>query len=129
LFHTPNDFRIRKHPLPKYSSDDSAGNNGCFLMLFEGYKIYCFASDKEGWEHVAVTVNRNRKPTWEVMSHVKDLFWDDNDCVVQYHPPKAGYVDSNPNTLHLWRHLGRKIWQRKVPMPSVELIGLVEKRT
>lgn len=55
-----------------------------------------------GWEHVSVSY-KNRVPTWDEMCKVKDMFWKDNECVVQYHPPKSEYVNVHPYCLHLWK--------------------------
>ena len=30
----------------------------------------------------------------------------DEECVVQYHPPKSEYVNFHPYCLHLWRKVG-----------------------
>jgi hypothetical protein len=54
------------------------------------------------WEHVSVSA-RDRCPTWEEMCWVKELFWGDGECVLQFHPPKADYVNCHPFVLHLWR--------------------------
>jgi hypothetical protein len=72
---------------------------------------------KYGWEHVSVSC-ADRPPTWEEMCIVKDLFWDDNECVVQYHPSKADYVNHHPHCLHLWRPL-----RRRLPTPPTILVG------
>src|SRR5215218_9591845 len=47
-----------------------------------------------GWEHVSVSTPY-RTPTWEEMCRVKELFWDDTETVVQFHPPKASYVNNH----------------------------------
>lgn len=60
----------------------------------------CKASD--WWEHVSVSLE-DRIPTWVEMCRVKDLFWMETECVVQFHPPKSDYVNIHPNVLHLWR--------------------------
>lgn len=57
-------------------------------------------SDK--WDHVSVSL-ANRTPNWQEMCFVKELFWDDEDTVVQYHPPKSQYVNIHERVLHLWR--------------------------
>ena len=36
----------------------------------------------------------------------KALFWDEDDCVIQYHPPRSEYVNNHQNCLHLWRPIG-----------------------
>jgi hypothetical protein len=54
------------------------------------------------WEHVSVSLH-NRCPGWEEMCFIKDLFWDDSECVVQFHPAKADYINAMPYCLHLWK--------------------------
>src|SRR5580658_4748259 len=44
------------------------------------------------FEHVSVSL-AHRCPTWEEMCKIKDLFWDDEDVVVQFHPAKSEYVN------------------------------------
>jgi hypothetical protein len=63
------------------------------------------------WDHVSVS-REDRVPTWEDMCWVKDWFFEEEECVVQYHPPKKDYVNNNPRVLHLWRPVGVEI-----PMP------------
>lgn len=67
---------------------------------------------KEGprWEHVSISLQPGivapRCPIWEEMCIVKDLFWDAEDCVVQFHPPRSEYVNESAYCLHLWRPVG-----------------------
>jgi len=70
-----------------------------------------------GWEHVSVS-NRHRTPNWQEMCFVKDLFWNDEDWVVQFHPARSQYVNLHPYTLHLWRKPGTEF-----PTPPPELVG------
>lgn len=68
------------------------------------------------WDHVSVSF-RDRCPTWEEMCQVKDIFFNDDECVVQYHPPKNEYVNNHPYCLHLWK------WQKgEFPKPSKEFV-------
>jgi hypothetical protein len=53
------------------------------------------------------------------MCFIKDLFWDAEDVVIQYHPAKSEYVNMHENTLHLWRPVGKEI-----PTPPKELVGV-----
>ena len=123
MFHVPNKDRIRKGPL---ASDDSYGNNGAFYTYFNptmGLQI--IASDQEGWEHVSVTaivrkMTYPRTPTWNEMCKVKNLFWDEEDIVVQFHPKKSEYVNNHNYCLHLWRKIGIEF-----ETPPTELIGLI----
>lgn len=74
----------------------------------------------ERWEHVSVSVKpelgkKARCPTWEEMCFVKDLFWAEDEAVIQYHPPEEVYVNLHPHTLHLWKPIGREV---PVPHPD-----------
>ena len=70
-----------------------------------------------GWEHVSVSIE-HRTPNWAEMCFVKDLFWRDDEPVVQFHPPKSEYVNFHPFCLHLWRPLAALL-----PMPPSHLVG------
>lgn len=96
MFKVPNQFRLRTGA---YGSTNAAGNNGAFIFP---NGIRCIVSDGAEWEHVSASL-ADRIPTWEEMCWVKDTFWSPEDCVVQYHPPKADYVNCHTYTLHLWR--------------------------
>jgi hypothetical protein len=100
-------------------SDDSFGNNGVFIIPYIGVTVHCIASDGEGWEHVSITMGEfGKTPPWQAMVYVKNLFWGEEDCVIQYHPPKSKYVNCHPNCLHLWRSTTEEF-----PMPAQKLIG------
>ena len=70
------------------------------------------------WEHCSVSINRARTPSWEIMCAVKDLFWDEEDVVVQFHPKKSEYVNNHPHVLHLWRQVGKEY-----ELPDSILVG------
>ena len=108
MMHVPNKYRLRIGP--KGLDDNESGNNGAFLIPTRPGQppLRVIASDGEGWEHVSVSLP-NRCPTWDEMCKVKALFWDDEDCVVQFHPPKRDYVNLHPYCLHLWRPIGATI--------------------
>jgi len=115
-FKVPNKFRIRDG---RSGSSDDIGNAGAFaIKLKHGQQVFAIASDGLGWEHVSVS-RRDRCPTWDEMCQVKGLFWDDDDCVVQYHPPKSQYVNNHPYCLHLWRQVGSEF-----PSPPAVLVGI-----
>jgi len=44
------------------------------------------ANESIPWEHVSVST-RHRCPYWKEMCFVKDLFWDEEEPVMQLHPP------------------------------------------
>ena len=102
-FKVPNKFRVRSGLM---GSSDDEGNNGMFVIfLKQGQKVKVIASDGLGWEHVSVSRD-DRTPTWDEMCQVKDMFWDESDCVIQYHPAKKDYVNVHNHCLHLWRTEG-----------------------
>jgi hypothetical protein len=72
---------------------------------------------EHGWEHVSVSLGF-RCPMWAEMCLVKDLFWDEEETVLQFHPPKSNYVNYHPYTLHLWKQIGVD-----AKLPPTNLIG------
>lgn len=71
-------------------------------------KIIANDGQETGWDHVSVSLPDwpNRCPSWEEMCAVKTLFWDDSECVVQFHPATENYVNTHTGCLHLWKYLG-----------------------
>lgn len=79
-------------------------------------------SEEIPWEHVSLRsrdYKGERCPTWEEMCFVKDMFWDDEECVVQFHPPKSEYVNNHPFVLHLWKPTNAVI-----PTPPSIAVGI-----
>jgi len=72
-------------------------------------------SASTGWEHVTVEADHGT-PTWDEMCFVKSLFWKEEECAVEYHPPLSQYVKVSPNCLHLWRPK-----HATIPMPSASV--------
>lgn len=70
----------------------------------------------EGWDHVSVS-RIDKPPTWDEMCFVKSLFFEDSECVVQFHPPKSNYVNLHNNCLHLWKPA-----RTPIPMPPIECV-------
>ena len=116
MFHVPNEHRVRRGVS---ASTEGDGNNGCFMIqrLGRDNDIRIIASDGMEWEHVSVSLSK-RVPTWEEMCYIKKIFWDEEDYVIQYHPPKSEYVNCHPFVLHLWRPIGTEI-----PRPPSVLVG------
>jgi len=111
MFHVPENYRLLKGPL---ASDKRYGNNGAFVINNVGIFVNTIASDGEGWERVSVSIP-NRVATWTEMCFIKKLFWDEEDAVIQIHPPKKDYVNCHPYTLHLWRKCGTNDFYDKPP--------------
>ena len=121
-FHVPEQFRIREGELASTAAD---GNNGAFAMGIKRPSGLCvafvIASDGEGWEHASLTIRQGKKlrmPTWDDMCAIKDLFWDADDCVVQFHPPESAYISNHPTCLHLWRPT-----HERLPTPPSWMVG------
>ena len=103
-----------------YWSTPDYGWNGMFRIRTQWGRLRCVCSDGEGWKHVSVTIEGDRRPPkWDVMCFIKDLFFEPEDCVVQFHPPKSEYVNQHPGCLHLWMPTDRKI-----PTPPSIMVGL-----
>jgi len=65
------------------------------------------ASDGRDGAHVSVSLS-NRTPNWREMWYINNLFWDEEEVVIQYHPAKSAYVNRHANCLHLWRPVGQE---------------------
>lgn len=110
----------------RYWTTETDGFNGMFRIYKDGWLFRCVASDGSGagddrfkWQHVSVSIeNYNKPPSWKHMCWIKDLFWEPEDVVVQYHPAKSEYVNFHPNCLHLWRPL-----IEKMPVPLSIMVG------
>ena len=116
MFHAPDNYRIRSGPFASTSYDC---NNGAFLIPYKGKYLSVISSEGEGWEHVSVSL-KHRCPVWEEMCFIKDLFWDETDCVIQYHPPRSDYVNNHKYCLHLWRPMDVEL-----PRPPSWMVGLL----
>ncbi len=120
----PEKYRFKKGMM---GSDSSYGNNGVFVIphyKISFYEINCIVSDGMGWQHVSVTISSTQRkvercPTWEEMCYVKSLFWDNNETVIQYHPPESEYVNNHPYCLHLW-----KPDNVQLPLPDSLMVGI-----
>jgi hypothetical protein len=111
------------------STTDADGMNGIFVvpvhnLLNSGHKVtaVCIVSDGTNpdltefipWEHVSCRImefGKSRMPTWDEMCVIKDVFWGEDEVVVQFHPAKKDYVNFHPHVLHLWK-------SKKEPFPT-----------
>lgn len=93
------------------------GSGEIHMPLWQGTVIWSYGG---GWEHVSVCPYKSTKiPSWEDMCKIKDIFWNEDECVVQYHPPKSEYVNNMSNCLHLWRPI-----DVEMPMPPSIFVGV-----
>lgn len=119
MFQAPEKFRVTtNHPL---ASCSSFGNNGYFMIpLSSRSTAFVIISDGNGWDHVSahiISEGKERTPRWSEMCKIKDLFWSEEDLVVQYHPAKSDYVNEHKHTLHLWRSTNKEM-----PKPDKSMV-------
>lgn len=112
----------RKNPHPLYASN--YGDDFGFFMIpgpcgMELKVIVSSAVPAEGitWEHVSVSL-KNRCPNWQEMHFLKQIFWGDDEAVMQIHPPKSEYVNCHPFCLHMWRPT-----HCEIPLPPSIMVG------
>lgn len=105
----------------QYRGDD--GFKGIIAMpTWRGSVIFSYAG---GWEHCSVSPsNRRITPSWDDMTMLKSIFWDDEEAVIQVHPPKSQYVNNLPNCLHLWR-----CYYAEMLLPPSCFVGIREGQT
>lgn len=115
-----NHHRVSHGP---FATSHQDGFNGAFCILVNGLPVKCIASDGMGWQHVSVSIHGKPTlvPSWQIMCKVKDLFWGDDEWVVQFHPAKSEYVNNHPGCLHLWRPT-----ETQMPTPDTNMVGLKE---
>ena len=101
--HELDKYRLKDDELRIYGASGDSGS-GCFKVFVSGRSFFCIASSGGGWDHVSVhPKNQKRCPSWDEMCAIKDMFFDSEESVVQYHPPKSKYVNNHPYVLHLWK--------------------------
>lgn len=109
--HRMVDGMYRSEPFDPFGAFTRQGPKGAkLLILASDGKDDTIDDLMRGWEHVSVSAT-HRIPNWEEMCWVKELFWEPEDVVVQYHPAKSQYVNYHSFVLHLWRH-------RNLPFPT-----------
>lgn len=116
-----------RRPFQGFMGDE---HNGLFLIEIENKIFRCISSDGDNWDHVSVTILTKtgepvkRCPKWNEMCIIKELFFEDDEEVMQLHPKKEDYVNVHPYCLHLWRPQ-----QEKIPTPPSYMVGYSKKYT
>lgn len=108
------------HPITKQGpilADDGFQAGAFEFPALEGAGIIRVLVSNHEWEHVSASCI-DRCPTWAEMCMIKDIFWDSDECVVQFHPPASEYINYAPHCLHLWRPLNAQM-----PMPPSWMVG------
>ncbi len=120
----PDQYRWRNAPFGYGSSNSDQFGMFRIPGLNGNRPVKAMACDGEetGWEHVSVSLDdggkQDRCPSWSEMCAVKELFWNDDEAVIQFHPPKSEYVNQHAGCLHLWRCVNQSL-----PLPPSILVG------
>ena len=97
---------IRRSPMLHIRQATVHGGSG-IILVENWFGSVVWGTDENGWEHVSVSPHRVEiVPSWDDMCKVKEIFWDDEEAVLQIHPPKSKYVNIKENCMHLWRPKG-----------------------
>lgn len=93
------------------------GMGGHYYDSVSGKRLNFIFSYQLGWEHLSVSMP-NKTPSWDQMCRMKDIFWNDDETCVQFHPKKEDYVNNHPHCLHIWKPVNEKL-----PIPPSILVG------
>lgn len=110
-------WRMPKEVLDSYGYVTEGDTQG---WMWQINALRVIASWGGEWDHVSVS-HQTRIPTWEEMCWIKGLFFDDEEAVMQLHPPKSEYVNNHSRCLHLWRPQNASI-----PLPPSIYVGIKE---
>jgi hypothetical protein len=114
-----NPFRNKTHP--QFKTEDTDGMTGFFVIPIGQDSVALVIASPGAtempWEHVSARIGikkyhgklAERVPTWEEMCLLKEIFWADDECVMQLHPKASDYVNQHPCVLHLWKPIGIEI--------------------
>ena len=108
----------------KYIEIIKEGRDGIGGVIYDKntrVKLNFILSWGASWEHcsVSITDRYKRCPSWEQMCFIKDSFWNDDECCVEYHPAKKDYVNNHEYCLHIWKPI-----DQEVPTPPSLMVGL-----
>lgn len=106
---------IFKHRIPN-PVGKSDHDHGVFKFEFRTSQgklasVKVIAATGIGWDHVSVS-KRKSCPTWEEMNYIKDLFFEEDEVVMQLHVAKTSHINLHEYCLHLWRPQ-----EENIPLP------------
>ena len=121
---SPN-LRVQKfrQPDPMTGIVYAGDPDGVYSIPCRGIVLNVIASDGLGWDHVSVAL-AHRCPTWDEMEFVRDLFFRDDETVMQLSVPRRAHLSLHRFCLHLWRPQAGDI-----PRPPDALVGAGVRRT
>lgn len=83
----------------------------------DGRLMRVVASVGADWEHISVSRSK-RCPNWPEMEHVKRLFFQDDETVMQLHVPPSDHISKCHTCLHLWRPM-----EVEIPRPPAWMVA------
>lgn len=105
------------------------GMGGWYYDSTSGKRLNFIFSYQMGWEHLSVSMP-SKTPTWDMMCRMKDIFWNEDETCVEYHPAKSQYVNMHSHCLHIWRPIYCKEFctdpeskEELLPVPPHLLVG------
>ena len=109
---------IRKTPnLFIEAEAENDGIGGKYYDKYSGKFLNFIFSYQMGWEHLSVSMP-NKTPSWDQMCVMKDIFWNEDEACVEYHPKKEDYVNNHQHCLHIWKPTNETL-----PLPPSILVG------
>jgi len=95
----PEKYRVKSPLLPKELQS--------YLVPYQKHQLKVHlrviaSFEPDGWNHVSVSL-AHRNPSWNEMCFIKDLFFDEEDLCLQFHPKKSEYVNLHKHCLHIWQ--------------------------
>ena len=105
--------------IPKLKIIEENEDEGIMGIYFDmkSYRELSFVFTwNNGWEHLSVSMP-NRTPTWDQMCTMKDIFWNEDEVCVEYHPRKSDYVNLHEHCLHIWKPI-----EKELITPNKELV-------
>lgn len=114
----------------KSLNSEPGQREGAFVFLKGEVNLSVLVQISDGWEHVSVAgqtmqmVDNEMKtqpvmPTWDDMSAIKAVFFEEEETVIQIHPPRSMNASAHDCTLHLWRPTGKV----EFPLPPESLVN------
>lgn len=93
-------YRFHIDVLDHMNQDPAHG--GTFDIEINGKNYVVLATSNDGWEHVSVSTE-TAIPSPEIMSLIKEKFFEPNEFAVEFHPRREDYINNHNFCLHLWR--------------------------
>lgn len=100
----------------RFQGKEKTIDGGSGWVTIRGKMLCVVYSDGGGWDHVSVSLT-NRCPTWDEMCIIKDIFFREDECCMEYHPRKLDYVNVHKYCLHIW-----KPQDEIIPTPPIILV-------